>query len=206
MKATRLLSIGIVAVTAMAAATAASAQSEGRVGVGGSITLNATPDDDVKNPISIGPLVRLNPRRGWGVAAALNWFRADLRLPDGSDGPFGRLTTRPLMAGVGYTFGPDRTLFNVSVVGGPSFNSAKFEEEYIERISSLPTLEADNSLAIRPGFSLTHTLAPRVGLTGFAGYLINRPKVVYRNAGIEINDRWRADSVVLSVGVVYSIF
>ena len=148
--------------------------------------------------------MRLNPRRGWGVAAALNWFNADLKRPGGGDEPFARLTVRPLMAGIGYTFGPDRTLFNVSVVAGPSFNSVKFDDEFIERISSQPTIEADNSLAIRPGFSITHTLAPRVALTGFTGYMFNRAKIVHRNVGTEFDD-WNADSFVLSVGVVYSI-
>ena len=197
---------GLAAVCTLAAAVPAAAQTEGRVSVGGSVTLNANAGGNRSNALAIGPLVRLNPRRGWGVAAALNWYHADLKQPDGGDPPFARLTIKPLMAGIGYTFGPDRTLFNVSVVAGPSFNSAKFDDEYIERISSLPTIEADNSVAIRPGFSLTHTLKPRLALTGFAGYMINRAKVVYRNAGVEIDDQWKADSVVLSVGLVYSIF
>jgi hypothetical protein len=206
MRATTVCAIGLVSAISLGAVASASAQSEGRVGVGGSITLNATPDDDLRNGMSIGPLVRLNPRRGWGLAAAFNWFNADLKNPGGGDEAFARLKVRPLMAGIGYTFGPDRTLFNVSVVGGPSFNSTDFADEYIDRISSLPTIEADNSVAIRPGFSVTHTLAPRVGLTGFAGYLINRPKIVYRNADFQVDDRWRADTIVLSVGLVYSIF
>jgi hypothetical protein len=206
MSTIKTLAAGLAAAFTLLSVAPAAAQTEGRVGVGGSVTLNANVGGNRANALAIGPLIRLNPRRGWGVAAALNWFHADLNQPDGGEGPFGRLTIKPLMAGVGYTFGPDRTLFNVSVVGGPSFNSARFQDEYIERISSLPTIEADNSLAIRPGFSITHTLAPRVGLTGFAGYLFNRPKVVYRNADMAIDDHWNADSVVLSVGLVYSIF
>lgn len=36
---------------------------------------------------------------------------------------------------------------------------------------------------------------------------INRLDVVYRNRlGQEINDRWKADAIVLSVGAVYSLF
>ena len=207
MTVTRVLAASLISAITLGTAASAAAQTEGKVSVGGSITLNAAAAGGNRvNAFGIGPLVRLNPRRGWGVAAALNWYHADLRQIDGSDPPFARLTVRPLMAGIGYTFGPDKTLFNVSVVGGPSFNSAKFDDDYIERISSLPTIEADNSVAIRPGFSLTHTLAPRVALTGFAGYMFNRAKVTYRNAGVEVDDRWNADSVVLSVGLVYSIF
>ena len=55
--------------------------------------------------------------------------------------------------------------------------------------------------------NVTWTLAPRVALVGFAGYFINRPDVVYRDRnGSEFRNRWKADSVVLSVGMVYSIF
>jgi hypothetical protein len=46
-----------------------------------------------------------------------------------------------------------------------------------------------------------------VALTGFAGYMINRPTITYRDpAGQEVNDRWKADATVLSVGLVYSLF
>jgi len=37
--------------------------------------------------------------------------------------------------------------------------------------------------------------------------MINRPQMIYRSTtGQQVEDRWRADSIVLSVGVVYSIF
>ena len=188
-------------------AAAASAQTEGRVSVGGSIAFNNTPDGDLTNGLSVGPLVRLNPTRGWRPAGALNWFRADLANPAGGDDAFARLHVRPLMGGIGYTFGPDRTLFNISVVAGPSFNSADFDDDFLDRTLGTPTIEAKTSFAIRPGFSVTQTLAPRVGLVGFAGYLINRPEITYRSVtGQQVDDRWRADSAVLSVGLVYSLF
>ena len=88
------------------------------------------------------------------------------------------------MAGIGYTFGPERTLFNVSVVGGPSFNSAEFDDDFIEPLSSTADHRGETSFAMRPGFSLTQTLAPRVGLTGFAGYMFNRAESAYRAASI----------------------
>jgi outer membrane protein with beta-barrel domain len=206
MTVAKALTIGLVLGTTLATSAPAAAQTEGRVSIGGSITFNSTTDADVDNALSIGPLIRLNPRRGWGVATALNWFRADLQHPSGVT-PFARLQVRPLMGGIGYTFGPARTLFNVSIVAGPSFNSAEFDDDFIEPLSSTPSIEADTSFAVRPGFSLTQTLAPRVGLTAFAGYMINRPKVVYRAASnVVYEDRWRADAIVLSVGLVYSIF
>ena len=76
--------------------TVAGAQTEGRVGVGGSVTFVSPTDDDVASRFSVGPLVRLNPKKGFGFAGALNWFRADLQNPAGGDAPFARLRARPL--------------------------------------------------------------------------------------------------------------
>lgn len=182
----------------------ARAQTEGRVSVGASVTLNVTPDADVGTAFSGGPLVRLNPRRGWGPAGAFNWYRADLLNPAGGDEPFARLRVRPLMGGVSYTVGSGDVLTSFSIVGGPSFNRAEFDDDFRPGGA---IIDAENSIAVRPGASVTWTVRPRVAIVGFAGYLINRPDVLYRDAsGAEFQDRWKADSVVLSVGAVYSIF
>ena len=45
---------------------------------------------DVGTSVSVGPLVRVNPRPGVGFAGAFNWYRADLNNPDGGDSPFAR--------------------------------------------------------------------------------------------------------------------
>ena len=183
----------------------AAAQTEGRIGVGGSVTINNTPDSDVGTAVTFGPLVRLNPRPGWGFAGAFNWYWADLKNPAGGDDAFGRLAVRPFMGGIGYTLGPPKTLVNFSVVMGPSFNRAYFDDGFDDAPGS--SIEAKTSFAFRPGISITQTLAPRVGFTAYGGYMLNRPQVIYRSAtGQQVEDRWQADSIVLSVGLVYSIF
>jgi Outer membrane protein beta-barrel domain len=190
------------------APAAAHAQTEGRVSIGGSVTYIAATDNGVANTVSVGPLVRLNPKKGWGVAAALNWFGADLENPAGGDGPFGRMRVRPLMAGVAYTIGNPETLVSFSVVAGPSFNRAFFVDDFVDSLSSVPgAIDAENSIAVRPGISVTHAIKPRLAVVGFGGYMFNRPDVVYRNAaGEEFENRWKADSIALSVGLVYSLF
>jgi hypothetical protein len=186
---------------------AAFAQTEGRIGVGGSVTFVSPVDDEVANTVGVGPLVRLNPKRGWRPAAALNWFRADLENPAGGDSPFARLRVRPLMGGVGYTIGPEKTLVTFSIVAGPSFNSVDFEDEFLRSQGGSPAIDVDNSFVVRPGVSVTQSVAPRVGIVGFAGFMFNRPNVRYRSgSGAEFEDRWKADSIVLSVGLVYSLF
>ena len=205
MTPTRSIRIALVTAVVLSSALTASAQTEGRIGVGGSVTLNNTTDSDVGTAITFGPLVRLNPRPGWGFAGAFNWYAADLENPAGGDAPFARFNIRPVMGGIGYTLGPPKTLVNFSVVMGPSFNRAFFEDDFADAAGS--SIEAKTSFAVRPGISITQTLAPRVGFTAFAGYMINRPEVTYRsNTGQQVADRWRADSIVLSVGMVYSIF
>ena len=60
---------------------------------------------------------------------------------------------------------------------------------------------------MRPGVGVTWTVAPRVAVVGFGGYMFNRPDTVYRDRfGTEFRNQWKADSLVLSVGVVYSLF
>ena len=181
------------------------AQTEGRVSVGASVTVNNTTDGDVGSAVGFGPLVRLNPRKGWGPAGAFNWFRADLQNPAGGDDDFARVRVRPLMGGVSYTVGSSTVLTSFSIVTGPSFNKAQFKGSFVAAAGE--SIEADTSFAVRPGVGVTWTVAPRVAIVGFAGYLINRPDIVYRNRfGQEFRDRWKADAVVLSVGAVYSLF
>ena len=203
----RFLSIFVLTVCVVVCPTLVLAQTEGRVGVGGSVTYIAPTSDNVGSVVGFGPIVRLNPRRGWGPAGALNWFRADLDNPLGGDEPFATLRVRHLMGGIAYSVGPERTLVSFSLVAGPSFNSVKFEDEFLETQPGNPEIDVDTSFAVRPGVSLTQSVSKRVGVIGFAGYLFNRPGVTYRtNTGQEFKDHWRADAFVLSVGVVYSLF
>jgi hypothetical protein len=198
-----------IAVLLVSLASSAAAQTEGRVSVGGSITFIKPTDNEVNSVLGGGPLVRLNPRKGWGIAGALNWFRADLENPNGDSGDFARLRIRPLMAGVSYTVGEQPLLVSFSIVAGPSFNKFSFRDDFVNGLPSglRPTADVETSFAVRPGVSITYSVAPRVGLVGFGGYMINRPDVVYRDiAGQEYRNRWKADALVLSVGAVYSLF
>jgi hypothetical protein len=151
-------------------------------------------------------VVRLNPKKGWGPAAALNWFRADLQNPSGGDADFARLRVRPLMGGVSYAVSTGGSvLTSVSIVAGPSFNKAEFDGSYVPAAGE--SIDADTSFAVRPGVGVTWTVAPRVAIIGFGGYLFNRPSTVYRNAaGQELRNHWKADAVVVNVGAVYSLF
>ena len=188
----------------------AAAQTKGRVSVGASVTRVIPTDSDVRSLVGWGPLVRLNPRKGWGIAAGLSWFRADIDNPTGAGGDFINLRVRPLMGGVSYTIGEQPVLIGFSIVAGPSFNSLEFDDDFLNSLppgSGQPELDANTSFAVRPGVNVTWTLAPRVAVVGFGGYTINRPDLFYRApSGQEFRNRWKADAILLSVGMVYSLF
>lgn len=200
--------LSIVTVFLIAAVPAA-AQTKGRISIGGSVTYVIPTDGEVGSLVGAGPLIRLNPKKGWGIAGGLSWFRADVENPHGTSGDFARLRVRPLMGGVAYTLGEQPVLISFSVVAGPSFNDLDFHDDFLRALpqGSQPDLDVKNSFAVRPGVGVTWTVAPRVAIIGFGGYSINRPDIVYRDvAGVEYRNRWNADSVLLSVGAVYSIF
>jgi hypothetical protein len=199
-----------IALLCVCAAVPAEAQTKGRVSAGGTVSFVRPTDSEVGSLVGFGPLVRLNPKKGWGVAGGLSWFRADLDNPSGAGGQFARLRVRPLMGGVSYTVGEQPLLVSFSVVGGPSFNGLDFDDDFVRGLPAgalTPTLDIDNSLAVRPGVSATFTLAPRVALVGFGGYMINRPDTIYRDSsGLEFRNRWKADAIFVSAAVVYSLF
>jgi Outer membrane protein beta-barrel domain len=198
------------ALLSMFVAAPAAAQTEGRIGIGASVTWMSPTDSEVGSLTGFGPLVRLNPKKGFGIAAALNWFRADVDNPSGATGDFARLRVRPLMGGVSYTVGNQPILVSFSAVTGPSFNDLDFRDEFLRTLPPgpfTPDLDIDNNWAYRVGVNVTYSIAPRVGIVGFGGYVWNRPDVIYRDQlGTEFRNPWKADAVVFSIGAVYSIF
>jgi hypothetical protein len=197
-----------IAALVLSVAAPAAAQTEGRVSVGASATFVQTTDSEVGSLVGYGPLVRLNPKKGWGIAGGLSWFRANVDNPLSGD-QFLKLRVRPLMGGVAYTVGEQPVLISFSVVAGPSFNKLEFDEDFLNTLPAgpRPEIDAKTSFAVRPGVGLTWTVAPRVAIIGFAGYMFNRPDLVYRDmSGTEYRNRWKADAILLSVGAVYSLF
>lgn len=204
MRSTALLPAVLLCLPAMT-----DAQTEGRVSVGATVSRVFPTESDVRDTWTFGPLVRLNPKRGWGPAGGLGWFRADIDDPNGGGG-FARLRVRPLTAGVAYTIGSDKILTSFSVVAGPSFNSIDFRDAFLQRVAGTgapPEIDIDNSFVVRPGVNVTVTVAPRVAIVGFGGYSFNRPDVTYRDpSGTQFRNRWKADAAAVSVAAVYSLF
>jgi hypothetical protein len=196
----RVLCCAVVVVTVIPH-TDAVAQTEGRVSVGASMNATVPRSSALSRAVGPRPLIRLNPKRGWGFAGGLNWFESDLKDP-ASGASIGHVSIRPLMGGVGFTTGPASTLFTISVVAGPSLNSIELavEDDQAQR----EALEV--SLAVRPGITVTHSLARRVGLVAFGGYLFHGRGFRVGGVVAATEHRVRPDALVLSVGAVYSLF
>lgn len=152
----------------------------------------ANPPDSAHWNAHFVPVVRLAPKQGWGIAGALNWFRADL---DQAGLPGGHITVRPLMGGYGYTWLWRGTFTTVSMVVGPAWNSLETDGQSQHAVSWVA----------RPSASITIPVAPRVSAIGFAGYLWNRPSFSHfpRADG---SHTWSTDAFVLSAGAVVRLF
>ena len=191
--------LALVCVTA----ASASAQTKGRVAVGGSVTAVLPTDNDVHRTAAVGFQARLVARKGWVAGFGFNWFTTDVDgTAVGVNSQVGRIRVRPFMGGVGYNwiFGP--TAVTASVVAGPTYNKLLVSNPGIQIVGS----STDTTLVVRPAVSLTYALQPRLALTTSAGYLFNRPRFTLHTSGGDVRAPWKTDATVLSVGLVYSLF
>ena len=191
------------------------AQLEKRIAVGVSVVRFEPEASELKTKLRVVPTVSRVPRPGWGIAAGLNWFDADV---DGGfvglDRRLGKVNVRPLMAGVGYTALVGRLYITPSVVAGPAWNRLKVDDDLRDAFSVRGNLGGDDfqtkghavTLAVRPGVSATYAVAPRFGLTAFAGYLFNRPDFDVLTPTSQTRTPWKTDGFSLSAGIVVPVF
>lgn len=215
----RLHQIGRVAVAAvflfLVEEINAFAQLRGKAQVGVSVSSLNPASSELTTKVRIVPTFGRVPSKGWGIAAGLNWFDADV------DGGFvgltrrlGTVNVRPVMAGVGYTAVVGRFYITPSVVAGPAWNRLKVDDDLRDAFSVRGNLGGDDfqtkghavTLAVRPGISATYAVAPRFGLTAFAGYLFNRPDFDVQIPTGQTRTPWKADGLALSAGVVVPVF
>ncbi len=108
------------------------------------------------------------------------------------------------MGGVGYGFNRGRLWTSISVVGGPAFNRIRLNDSARDDFQIVKSQRI--TACVRPGASVTYNVAPRVGLTAFAGYMFNRPHYTLRTSAGDIKTRWSTDAAILSAGIVFSPF
>ena len=171
------------------------------VGVGG--TLGSTPGDDLGSGLSVGPIIRLRPRNGWGPSLGFGWTRAPIEGTLAARPGLADLVVRPVMGGVEYGVIRGRLATTFSLVGGYSFNSLAIDQG---QVGPDRAIAVDNSLALRPGVGVWYDVTSRVGLHVFAGYRVTRPRVAFASDSDITTRRLDADTVLLTVGVAYWVF
>lgn len=194
--------------------THAAAQSSGRIAIGASVSSKQAADPDARGKTGISFLWRLGQGgEGWGWKYGTNWYSASLeRDLGGTEEDFGDLRVRPFMGGYGYShrFGR-RVKVSAGVLGGyaitsfsmrPTFNDAYRDQLGAETVSA----RASNTFVIKPDVSAWIDVNRKIGINIGAGYMVARPTVTVSSSLGEDRRRVRADTLMLKVGAVYSIF
>jgi hyperosmotically inducible protein len=174
-----------------------------RLAIGAAIGTQRPTNDRLDTNANITPMVRLGVGRGLGLGMGFSWFQTDISSPDTSQ-TLGRITVRPVMAGVNYTLNDQtRWALSLSLVAGLAFNGFTFEESTARDGIAL---DVDNSFAMRPGASLWYDINSRAALNVFAGYLITRPGMTFLESGQFVRRSVRADATLLTVGLAWKLF
>jgi hypothetical protein len=212
LRARWLVSFGTVAVAVMSSASAAHAQTDNRLAVGLSLTSRLANSSDASGSADVGFELRIGHKQeGWGQQYSLfNWFDTGIQPVLPQTMAVGTLRVRPIMAGYGYTRIRGRTAFTVDVVGGYSLNSFELAPaalaEYVQRTGATGVAsEATNALALKPEVQIWYDINSRFGLKLNGGYLLARPSVVIRSSLGEDVRSVRADTFLITVGLVYSL-
>jgi hypothetical protein len=192
----------------------ARAQTDSRLAIGLSVTARAPSSSDASGSADVSLELRLgHGRRGWDWQNAFfGWFNTEVHGPIAARVlDLGALRVRPIMAGYGYSWIRGRTALTADLVGGYTLNSFQMDPtalaEYSQRLGATRVeSEATNAFAAKPEVQVWYDLNPRFGLKLSGGYLIARPSIVIRSSLGEDVRSVRADTFLVTIGVVYSLF
>jgi hypothetical protein len=204
---------GFLVAVLLLAPLPARAQSSAAVSFGLSFTEKQTVNGEVDNDSGPGVQLRLRSRSGLGPTIGFNWLSSAARTTiGGQPAPLGRVSVRPLMGGVAYTWRRDRAISPVvSLQGGYAFTSIRAtgdaKRAYAARLGARDVgLHTSNALAWCASASLWVDLGPRFGLLTSVGYLGVRPSVITRSSLGTTRERIDMSAVVTTVSLVYSVF
>jgi hypothetical protein len=197
----------------------ARAQIDSRFAVCGEVTIRTTDqasgEDYARGKFEIGPLVRFGDLEpGWGLQWGFNWYALDIERPiGGSTTELGELHVRPIMAGYGYTWKfAKRNAITADLLGGFAFGSMSIAGSAVDAYRTrmgLNAVDADasNTFVLKPEIAFWHDINRKLGFNINAGYMIARPEVtITASSGVVDRRTAHADTFILNVGLVYSIF
>jgi hypothetical protein len=187
-------------------------QSDNRLAVGGSLTSRIAGSAAAAASSDVGFELRIGHEHdGWGWAySVFGWFDTDIEQPPAlSASDLGRLRVRPFMLGYGYTKIRGRAAITTDLVGGYAWNSFRLDPstiaDYERRGGSNVHGEATNTFVVKPELTLWYDLNRRIGIKVNGGYLVARPSVTIVSTLGRATQSIRADTFLITVGVVYSI-
>jgi hypothetical protein len=153
--------------------------------------------------VSGGPLLRFGSGTGLSPAIDFNWFAVDLFAGGDQTTRLARMSIKPVMGGVGYTWGGERLSFDLSVVAGYSFNRLETDDLAAGKVLAL---RVDSSFAWRPGINIWYDATTHFAINVFAGYVLTRPTVAFFEDGQIVKRDQRADTLLVSTGLAYKLF
>jgi hypothetical protein len=171
--------------------------------VGGAVSWTIPSVKNLSTGVSGGPLLRFGSGTGLSPAIDFNWFAVDLFAGGDQTARLARMTVKPVMGGVGYTWGGERLSLDLSVVAGYSFNRLETDDLTAGKVLAL---RVDSSFAWRPGINIWYDASTRFTFNVFAGYVITRPTVAYFEDGQIAKRDQRADTLLVSTGLAYKLF
>jgi hypothetical protein len=193
--------------------TEAAAQTDNKLAIGLSVTTRIAGSSRADASSDFGLDVRLgHEREEWGWAYSFfGWFDIGLQgQPMVPTERLGKLRVRPIMVGYGYTWIRGRSAITADLLGGFAFNSfhldAAATAEYERRGAARLDTEATNTFVLKPEVQVWRDLSSKIGLKLSGGYLISRPTVTVTSTLGRDARSVRADTFLITAGVVYSIF
>lgn len=171
--------------------------------VGASLGWSGPRVDALDEHVSIGPLVRFGSGDGLGPAIAFNWFQTALTGGSTGQDVISRVHVRPIMVGLGYTFGSSRVSVSPSLVAGIAFNSLSVPDTgAADRIA----IGVGHSLVWRPGVSVWADLNRRMALNLSVGYVVTGLRVTFLEDGRLVKQSVSGDTTIVHAGVAYKLF
>jgi hypothetical protein len=148
----------------------------------------------------------------WGFSYRFSSFDSTVFSPVGAQSlPVADVKLRPLMAGVEYKMPRGRWTWSAGMSAGWAFNSIETPGGYRERalvVTGMDDLSVDlhDSLVWGPRVKGWYDINRKVSLLVESAYLVTRPTLDVRAAGVSSTRRLNADALVLKAGIVYGIF
>jgi hypothetical protein len=204
--------IPVVVAVLLLSSPALYAQTDSSIAVGVALTFYDPANPDAHHPTGVGLVGRLRRGSGLGATVGMDWFASDVRAEVGGQPTLvGRMSIRPLMAGVSYIRQFHRYAISTGIVGGWAFNS--LSQTDAERAAygnsvGLPgaSVSVSNCLAVEPNVTFWRELGHHFAASASVAYMLARPTLTATGATGRRADPVNLSATVITFAVVYGVF